>query len=217
MNENNIEFTNDKSLLSDPEYLIIKQILLDIYKTTNSQHFFGNCVASCDIIQNILSKNNINSRIVECQVSAIKEYSNNEKQYFFIGYDNHTYPGQIDTHTILITESTKPILIDVSIGYIFADTNNKNVIVEKLCSKNDSILSEYVFDNVTITYTNKKILRLPSVHQKNLMQRIVTEQNNEKSLNVLRIFIMIAVSLGVINFTMNALIIILRLFDIKLV
>jgi hypothetical protein len=210
------EFTSDSSLLGDSTYLKVKESLSAIFTSTNNQSFFGNCVASCDIIQTILTQNGVPCRIVECQVAVIKEHESGEKQYYFVGYDNYSYPGQIDTHTVVITDDKNPILIDISLGYIFTPVMN-NVIVERLNSTKLGIMAEYHMKDIRLTYHEKKNLKLPSIHQKNLMQRIVGEQNLEKSLAGLKYFVIAALSLGLINFTLNIVIVILRLFDVSFV
>lgn len=222
-----MEFTNDPGLLRTPQYHKIKECIESLARTGDSKSFAGNCVATCDIFQTLPSQLGIACKIMECQVCITREVDGN-KNYMFVGYDNYSYPGQIDTHTIVVTEGDNPIIIDLSLGHLMPE--NKQYIIERVNttkkkkgideseeSAGKDIFAEFDFGNCALTYYEKKNLRLPSIHQKNLIQRIVNEQNVEKSLSILKLFIIGALTLGVINFTLNIVLILLRLLNITLV
>ena len=207
-----IEMTSDKSLEKNEVYKKVKENIELLFKTTGAEFFHGNCVGSCDILQNVLSQAGIKTKILECQVLIIKEESDKSKQFLLIGYDaNSVTPGQIDTHTILIVEDSHPIVIDPSIGHIFYPKNR--VLIEYANGYGDTI-ADYTIDGVKIVYKKKELMKLPSIHQKNLIQRIVSEQNTEKTIAFLRKLIICAVALGIINFTLNILLIVLRLYNV---
>lgn len=221
-----MEFTNDPGLLRTPQYHKIKECIDSLSRTGDSRSFAGNCVATCDIFQTLLSQLGIPCKIIECQVCITQEVDGN-KNYMFVGYDNYSYPGQIDTHTIVVTEGETPILIDLSLGHLLPA--EKQYIIERIYNRSKNvnensqlpenidknILADFDFGSCSLTYYEKKNLRLPSIHQKNLIQRIVNEQNLEKSLDVLKLFIIAALTLGLFNFTLNIVLIVLRLFDIS--
>jgi hypothetical protein len=207
----NTELTIDKQLLNSEQYQKIKDVIGSLARSEGLQSFFGNCVASADIIQTMLSRSGIASKILECQVCVIKS-ENGMKNFLFVGYDNYSYPGQIDTHTVVITEDENPIMIDVSLGHVLP--TNHQIIVEKANGLEPGVIADFTIGNTRVTYSEKKNLRLAQVHQKNLLQRMIAEQNTEKTLKVLRTLILVAVTMSLINFTMNILLIILRLFDI---
>ena len=207
-----IEMTTDASLKNLPLYKKIKESIDLLFKSSGHQFFYGNCISSCDILQNVLSQVGIKSKIVECQAIAIKQ-NDTEKNFFFVGYDGNANLGQLDTHTILIVEDIEPLLIDISIGHIFLPKNK--IIIEKLNSKKQGVIAEYQFENLTITYKEKLNIKLPAIHQKNLLQRIISDQNIERTIKTLKVFIICAVSLGLINFVLNITLIILRLYNVQ--
>lgn len=207
-----IEMTTDASLKNLPLYKKIKESIELLFKSSGHQFFYGNCVSSCDILQNVLSQVGIKCKIVECQAIAIKQ-NNTEKSFFFVGYDGNANLGQLDTHTVLIVEDIEPLLIDISIGHIFLPKNK--IIIEKLNSKKQGVIAEYQFEDLTITYKEKLNIKLPAIHQKNLLQRIVSDQNIERTIKTLKIFIICAVSLGLINFVLNITLIVLRLYNVQ--
>lgn len=207
-----IEMTTDASLKNLPLYKKIKESIDLLFKSSGHQFFYGNCISSCDILQNVLSQVGIKSKIVECQAIAIKQ-NNTEKNFFFVGYDGNANLGQLDTHTVLIVEDIEPLLIDISIGHIFLPKNK--IIIEKLNSKKQGVIAEYQFEDLTLTYKEKLNIKLPAIHQKNLLQRIISDQNIERTIKTLKVFIICAVSLGLINFVLNITLIILRLYNVQ--
>ncbi len=207
-----VEMTTDKVVEKTQTYKIIKENIELLFKSSGHQFFYGNCVSSCDILQNILSQVGIKSKIVECQAIAIRQNSN-EKNFFFVGYDGNTSLGQIDTHTIVIVEGEIPLLIDISIGHIFLPANK--IVIERLNSNKPGVIAEYQFGDYTVTYKEKLNIKLPAIHQKNWLQRIISDQNLEKTVKTLKMFIICAVSLGLINFILNVTLIILRLYNIQ--
>lgn len=207
-----VEMTTDKVVEKTQTYKIIKENIELLFKSSGHQFFYGNCVSSCDILQNILSQVGIKSKIVECQAIAVRQNSN-EKNFFFVGYDGNTSLGQIDTHTIVIVEGEIPLLIDISIGHIFLPENK--IVIERLNSNKPGVIAEYEFGEYILTYKEKLNIKLPAIHQKNLLQRIISDQNLEKTVKTLKMFIICAVSLGLINFVLNVTLIILRLYNIQ--
>lgn len=214
------KMTTDETLLKSPVYHKIKSVVDSLMSGSNGNEFSGNCIAASDILQTVLSKAGISCKILECQVSIVVEEGSGNKRYHFIGYDNYSYPGQIDTHTVVLTDADDPILIDISLGYILPA--EQPVIVERINRnkkeiKDDGTIGEFKVGNATLSYSEKKNIRLAGFHQKNLLQRILKEQDIDKNINKLKLFIICAISLGIINFTLNLTLIILRLLDITLV
>ena len=209
---------DSEEFLKMTEYQSVKKITEQFIQTSNPTAFIGNCVATSDIIQTLLSRHGINSQIVECQAAIFKIEPEGRVNYMFVGYDNYSYPGQIDTHTVVITEGKSPILVDLSLGFVLP-ANKKYLIADakKNNSSEEKIICKVQFDDYEIVYYEKTSIRLPGIHQKNLMQRIVTEQQISKTVEHLKIFVMCAVGLGLVNFSLNIVMIILRLFNITLV
>jgi hypothetical protein len=77
------------------------------------------------------------------------------------------------------------------------------------------VIAEYHFNEYTLTYKEKLNIKLPAIHQKNLLQRIISDQTLEKTVKTLKMFIICAVSLGLINFVLNVTLIILRLYNVQ--
>ena len=212
MPNDQIQLTSDSAILKTPQYHKIKGIVDKLKDTNRLMNFAGNCVSTADIMQHLISHAGIPCKIIECQCCLIRN-DGETQDYLFIGYDDKQYPGQIDTHVVVVTTDENPLLIDMSLAHVLP--KDRPYIVERMKKTDDpSVISEFNLENITITYTEKKAIRLPSIHQKNLLDRITNEQKLTTGVKTLRTFVMCAVGLGLINFTLNVLLIILRLYNI---
>lgn len=213
----NVLRTNNQDLLKDPQYhKIINLIDHIIQDDIIASSFSGNCVGSCDIIQTMLSQVGIKSKIVECQATVNGLNANGEKFFSFIGYDNYNYPGQIDTHCVLITENDFPILIDLSLGNVLP--REQQFIVErvsgmKIDDNGREILSLVKLNNIEITYYVKKRLRLVNIHQKNIIQRILKEQEFETTIKFVKAILYCTLGLGLTNFFLNMILITIKTLE----
>lgn len=210
---------NSEGLLKTPEYQFIRQITEKFIQTSNPAAFSGNCVANSDILQTLFSRHGITSRIVECQAAIFKIEPEGRVNYMFVGYDNYSYPGQIDTHTVVITEGEIPLLIDLSLGYVLP--NNKKFLITSAAVDNpstDKVICELKFDDYEIIYYEKTNIRLPNIHQKNLMQRLIVDQEQAqilerqgKEINMIRWIVTASVGMAVVNFVALCVILFLKI------
>lgn len=211
--EKTIHKTEDQNLIRNPQYHKIVEAINSLVRNQDRSSFIGNCVATCDIVQTILSQFGISSKIVECQVCVITNVDG-AKGYMFVGYDNYSYPGQIDTHTVVVTEDENPILIDISLGNLLPPEYQfiiERIKVPESNSTGKEIISQINLKNVEITYFTKKNLKLSNIHQKNLVQRIVKEQKLDSTINFVKTMLYCSLTLSVINFILNMALIVLKL------
>jgi hypothetical protein len=212
MPNSQIELTSDSAILKTPQYHKIKDIVDKLKNTNRLMNFAGNCVSTADVMQHLISHAGIPCKIIECQACLIRN-DGETQDYLFIGYDDKQYPGQIDTHVVVVTTDENPLLIDMSLAHVLP--KDRPYIVERMKKTDDpNVISEFNLENITITYTEKKAIRLPSIHQKNLLDRIINEQKLTAGVKTLRTFVICAVALGLINFTLNLLLIVLRLYNV---
>lgn len=206
------ELTSDSAILKTPQYHKIKSIVDKLKNTNRLMNFAGNCVSTADIMQHLISHVGIPCKIIECQACLIRN-DGQTQDYMFVGYDDRQYPGQIDTHVVVITTDDSPLLIDMSLAHLLP--KDRPYIVERVRKNDDpNVISEFNLENITITYTEKKMIKLPSIHQKNLLDRIMNDQKMNSTIKTLRAFVMCAVALGLVNFTLNILLIVLRLYNV---
>lgn len=212
-----ISKTENEALLKDPHYHKIIAVV-DSLVTSEflMSSFRDNCLGSSDIVQSMLSQVGIKSKIVECQATVSGLTEAGDKFFYFVGYDNYNYPGQIDTHTVVITESDNPILIDLSLGRNLPDDHQ--FVIEQVNKKfvDDSgreIISAIKIKNVEVTYYPKKTPRLPTIHQKNLIQRIIKDQEVEKTMKFIKLMLYCSITLGLTNFVLNMALIIIKMSE----
>ena len=204
-----IKVTNDADILNMPEYQKILSRIQGLYNSNILQNFAGNCIAACDLFSVMLSQDGIENQIVECQTS-IRWSENGETFFHFVGLDNVAYPGEIDTHTVIITKTKIPLIIDLSISHHLPDTHQ--YIVEKLNSYDPNILGNYLYnDNLSITYQTKRVIRLPSIHQKSIKQRLTEEKKISEKIKIFTAIVYVSITLGVFNLFLNILLIYLKL------
>lgn len=188
------------------EYNIIKGIILEMHRSGILERLQGNCVGACDLLSSMLLHQGIDSRIVECYVS-IKNNNSTPPSYTFIGYDGLSHREQIDVHTVVVTNTKNALLIDLSIAN--ALTANVSYIVGKVV-KDTTVLGEYNIDKLELRYNLKKTTKLPSLHQKSILQRIKEEEAIKEKLRTLQIFVWIIATFAAINFTLNMTAVILK-------
>lgn len=192
-------------LLKRPEYFKILEVLQTLDRNQLLKTFHGNCIAATEIIQSMLAQTGIQSRTVEVQLLITRKAS--PEEFLFIGFDGTDFPGQIDTHMVLITETPQPIIIDVSIAHVLP--TNRCYLVECVNSTENS-LSEHHIENLTLVYQKKRNIRFPNVHQKTLINRIVDDQKIRSDLNRVQMLLMISLGISAINFTLNSILILLK-------
>lgn len=206
------ELTTNSDLLKKPQYHKVKEIVRKLQGNNMIVNFAGNCIGAADVMQHLLSHAGIPCKIVECQACLIRN-DGTTQDYLFIGYDNKQFTGQLDTHVVVITTDDCPMLIDLSLGHVLP--KDQPYIVEMLSRAADpEVIAEYNIANINITYSVKKSIKLPNVHQKNLLDRILSEQNMAKTVATLKTFVICAVSLGLVNFLLNVILIVLRLYNV---
>jgi hypothetical protein len=190
-------YTVDEKLKKHPNFKNIEQTLDRLCQSDVVDRLAGNCISACDILQNMLSFYDIDSKIIECQAMAIK--SNEQiKDFRFIGFSNiDKREGVVDSHVIIVTQTEPPILIDASIGYLLPQDNQ--ILVKVLDNVDPEKIATYQIDDVTLTYHHKKHIKLPNLHQKNILERIQTDNKIFKNLGMLKILVIVALIVSGLN------------------
>lgn len=200
--------TDDKTVTSLPYFHEIEKQIQMLYNAGVLQNFTGNCIGATDMFSVLLHQIGIESTIVEVQATV--KFEEIGKTYFsLIGFDNQSYKGQIDTHTVIITKTDVPLLIDLSISNRLPKT--RPFIIEKLDTDDNNILGEFKIPNGTITYQPKKTLRLPDLHQKTILQRLAEDKETKSKIKLISIVVIALICMSLINFTLNITTIILKL------
>jgi hypothetical protein len=196
---------------TQPYYQQIRKLLNNLSSSNVLPKLQGQCIAAADLVQNLLYQHGIHSKILEVQLTATKHYPDGNTEFVFVGYDNLMNPGQVDTHLVVITETDIPLLIDVSIGHILQGSSEN--IVLKTLNTSDLFLADYRIDDVQLTYTIKKSIRLPNLHQRTLIDRMIEERKIKETIYWLKILTITGLGIGVFNILANATIIMLKLLS----
>lgn len=190
----------------------LREVFHNLQKTGTAEKLTGNCVAACDILQNLLMQVGIPTRLVEVQLTIMTRRGS-DQDFSFIGYDNLTFPGQVDTHVILVTEDSDPLLIDPSIAHVLDPEHP--FVVEPLNSSSIDKIAEFELRSTDatriLTYQRKKSVRLPALHQKTLLDRVLSEQKAENMLQLVKWVSVAGLALGAVNFCANAVLLVLKI------
>jgi len=201
-----IELTQDSRLKSLKEFQVIKKHL-ENYDAQSLLRMAGNCIAACDIITILLHQNNIESVTVECQ-AVVRFFDGKKENYNFIGYDGVSSPNNVDTHVVVLTKTDPPILIDISLTHLLPFDHP--FIVEIADGEND-LLGEYKIGNYTVTYQNKKSIKLPTLHQKTILEKIKNDLTIKNKIHFLTYFLIIVLALSISNLILNFTLLYLKL------
>ncbi len=204
----NMLHSSDFSYLS-PTHSKIIEVIDAILTTDFAKNFSRNCIAAADIVQHTLFNVGIKSRIVECTLSVIKTNPDGTLEYGFTGFDEAAYDGQVDTHVVVVTETDPPLLIDLSLGH-FLPSDKAFVIYPLKVEKEKRLLLKHEVENLSLSYFEKTTIRLIDLHQKTIIERIQADQKRQNLLDSLKVFVYATVILGITNFTLNIILIILK-------
>jgi hypothetical protein len=204
-----MQYTHDESIVGLPEYKAVYQVIRSMVENGIIQRLQHSCVAASELISSMLLHEGIESKLVECVVS-VKNNNVSPPGYTFIGYDGLTQQEQIDVHVVVITQTKTPLLIDVAIPYALSEETP--YVVGKLEKvKDNNILADFSFNGFDIRYNLKKQIKLPSLHQKSILQKIKDDEAVKEKLRTLQIFVWIIAAFAAINFTLNMTAVILKI------
>lgn len=212
MNESEIRLTDDESLMLDKDFHKINSALLTLCNSGMIHRMAGNCISAAELISGLLNQLNIDSSIVECQLTMSRFKSDGKPEFFFIGFDNLGLQGELDTHVIVVTKTKTPFLIDVSISQYLPKSRPIIIGIAKLTTTENSI-AEIAFKDYKLIYTQKHNIKLPSLHQKNILQKIAEDNKIKKDISLLRTIVTVIATFSLINFTLNTIQVILKVMN----
>jgi hypothetical protein len=205
---NNITLTSDQDLMQTPVYQMVEVQLGKLASSGFIGNLGGNCVAAAEMITMMLHQSGVEAMMFECQASVRRLDPEGAASFAFVGYDNTSTSQSIDTHVVVVTRGDDPILIDISLWPMLPE--NKPFVVERLNSKDPTIIADYDFGSVRVTYTPKQRPRLPQLHQRTLMERLAHDEQTRNRLKMVSWFAAVSIGLGVINMLMNLIVVYYR-------
>lgn len=184
---------------SDKTYSTIASVLTKLSRHGVIVMGVGNCISMSDIVRTALKHKGIESRLVEVS-ATFTLYDKQPSALRFIGFDEVTNPGEIDTHVVIITETETPYLIDASIMHYLP--TGVPVLVEPIVKKftNDPrilIDSDFQDYKIKVTYLQKRKQSVPVLHQESIIERIQTDEKIFKSIDYLTKLNYVGIVLGI--------------------
>jgi len=189
----------------------IQRVLRTLDQDRILERLSHNCVLASEMIQNMLYSYGVSSRCVEVTLMVSKSMPDGSRNIHAVGYDGFLGNEKVDTHVIVVTQTQPSIMIDASVGYLFNDP--KHVIVQELTVQDDPdiVCSIAPQPGSEMTYRLKKNIRLATFHQRNLVDRIRQEYDLLRNVHWLKIAVMVSLGLSVINFILNAILVMLKI------
>ena len=151
----------------------------------------GFCFAMAEIVQTKLAEKNINSRLVECQLTIIQKSPPALK---LVGHSlkSQATPDQFDTHMVCVTETNPAFLIDLSIGYrlvIPASAEASGIIAE----------STEASGNIRLLYRQKETPSFPPILNQNIVSRIKSDLEMRRTVNWLKALVIGLLVISTLN------------------
>lgn len=184
----NICLTSDSTLVTNENYKKITALMNRLAQNGLIAMGTGYCISMSDLIYVSLKHINIPSRLVECQATVSFIDEKGIPRTKIIGYDGYKpVEGQVDTHVVVITETTPPILIDSTIGYVLP--YGLPVLVDTVKQEPNKILADLTYSEhggLKVTYQEKLIQKVPFAHQTSILDRIETDDKIFKEMSLLK-------------------------------
>jgi len=157
----------------------------------------GYCFSMSEMLQTMLQQRGIESRIVEVKLTVM---SQDPPLYRAIGHDNLNNHNEIDTHVVVVTETTPPYLIDASICHLLQPLKIIPYILAPLdMNYIRGIVLEYETHDSKWVYEEKANPKMPAIHQQNVLARMNNEREVKRQLYWLRILILVALTVSLVN------------------
>lgn len=187
----------------------IENVINKLLEMDSLEGLHGNCVLACEIVQNMLSHYGVDSKTVECQLMVVTN-EDGQVHFNFVGLDGFTGgPNTVDTHVVVITNTEPPVLIDASICKSLP--SDLPIVVRVPNSLDPESMGVFKLGAVELNYSNKKNIKLPYIHQRTLVDRLKEESNTKKEVTRVSNLVKFAIGFGILNFSLNILLILLKM------
>jgi hypothetical protein len=190
-------FTTNEKIQNDLSYKKVCELIQKMNQSGALWLGQGQCISMSEMIRMSLLGIGIKSRLVECQLTIIDNTNDNGATLSYIGFDNMTNPGQLDTHVVVVTETEIPMLIDASITHRLPQ--NFSVVVEAVQNEVDNVICNSTKNNFTLIYQQKINQKVPWQVQNSILERIQTDKKIFNNIYSLKILIIIALIVSVLN------------------
>lgn len=195
--------TNDE-LKDTEEYKKVKQVIEKLIVSGISRMGEGYCISVSDIAFNMLNQAGIKSHLMEVQMSAVDNNTNNTYMVGFTNTNMESSHINVQTHVVVVTDTQIPMIIDLSIAHRLPE--NYQCIIDKAINEGDRVVCSLEILRWKYIYQEKKTkLGLPMLHQISILERIATDTKifkdikHLKTLNIIGIVLSVFAAINVIG------------------
>lgn len=194
-------YFNNPKLSNIREYQQIIGTIRDLYTNGVIQRSSGYCLSASDMVYKILSANDIKCRMVECSL-VVKTH--NPPSLNIIGDDNLLEIANnnniMNSHVVVITETEIPMIIDLSVGYLYESTKVPFILDEFTLESNKSLTYKISYSNSTWVYQEKSSPKVPEIYQSSILNRINTDKKIFNDIKYIKKIVYIIIIISSLNF-----------------
>lgn len=191
--------SDDDELVATKDYQRVMRVVKKLWDTGVILRGGGYCYSMSDMARTLLSQAGIVSHITECKVTIMGK---EPPTLTLIGHDgsmpirDNPNPDEMDTHVVLVTDTEIPMVVDLSIGHIQEDIP---YIIERATAPEPDIIANINFNTANWIYQRKESISVPKIHQQNILEKMRSDKQIKKDINLLKWLIIIALVVSVGN------------------
>ena len=195
--------TTSDVLKETEDYKKVKEVVERLIVSGISRMGEGYCISVSDILFNFLSQAGIKCHLIEVQMSAVDHTTDHT---YMVGFNTSTQENtyrNIQTHVVVVTETTIPMIIDLSIAHRLP--RDYQCIIDKATNEGDKVVCKIDYSQWTYIYQEKKTqVGVPMLHQISILDRITTDRKifseikTLKTLNYIGIILSVFAALNVL-------------------
>ena len=167
--------TTSDVLKEDAEYKKVKDVVERLIVSGISRMGEGYCISVSDILFNFLTQAGIKCHLMEVQLSAVDHVNNHT---YMVGFNTSTQENShlnIQTHVVVVTDTTIPMIIDMSIAHRLPQ--GYQAIIDKATNEGDKVVCKIEAHGWSFIYQEKKtLIGVPMLHQISILERINTDR-----------------------------------------
>ena len=169
---------------------VIDQVVAELAEKRVILNGHGYCFAMAEIVQTMLSKHNIASRLVECQLTLIQT---NPPKVQLVGHGvKNGQDNEFDTHMVCVTDTTPAYLIDLSLG--------ANLVVPTVV-KERGIIADCVNEHgQRLIYRQKPNPLYPPILNQNIIARMQADLEIRSTIKTIKWIVIVAIIISTLNF-----------------
>jgi len=188
--------TTSDVLKETTDYKKVKDVVERLIVSGITRMGEGYCISVSDILFNFLNQAGIKCHLMEVQLSAVDNINDHT---YMVGFNTANHEQSYlntQTHVVVVTDTTIPMIIDMSIAHRLPQ--GFQCIVDKATNEGDKVICKLEAHGWSYIYQEKKtLIGVPMLHQISILERISTDRKIFGEMKVLKTLNYIGIALSV--------------------